>query len=399
MLVLLAKLGSAELLGSYSFAVAVATPVVAFASLQLRAVQVTDGEDQQSFRDYLAFRIWTVVAAMFILTAICLVMRYPARSILLIELVGLTLVIESISDLYYGIMQIHAYMSRIAKSMMARGLLSVSAISITLVTTKNLVLTIVVLALVRIAVALMYDMGWGTKSLPAGHSGRSDASAERRPLWRIRPQLRILTLALPLGLVSLLVSLNTSIPRYFIQWSLGPRELGIFSALCFFPSSSNMISTALGQAAFARLASAYGNRQLRTFRDLLGKLLLVAGALGVVGIAVGWLWGYQVLRVVNKPEYAERSYLLVLLMAAAAFGYFGQFVGTAITAARAFNPQIPLFLLVAATLTLTSYLLIPIAGLRGAILSIMVANLVQLVGSAGVLFLTLRRTRSVWERS
>src|SRR5205085_1285623 len=101
-LMLLAKRGSPELVGHYSFAVAVATPVIAFANLQLRSVQMTDVRVEYSFGDYLGFRLWTTIAAYVLLTGICLVMGYPFRSTVLIEVVGLTLTAEMISDLYYG---------------------------------------------------------------------------------------------------------------------------------------------------------------------------------------------------------------------------------------------------------------------------------------------------------
>lgn len=122
-LILLAKMGSPELVGHYSFAVAVATPVMAFAGLQLRSVQVTDVKDQHSFGDYLGFRIWTVLTAVALLTGICLMMRYPLQSTLLTEIIGLALAIETLSDLYYGIMQIHGHMDRIAKAACPRALL------------------------------------------------------------------------------------------------------------------------------------------------------------------------------------------------------------------------------------------------------------------------------------
>jgi O-antigen/teichoic acid export membrane protein len=56
-LVLLAKTGSPELVGRYALAVAIATPVITFATFQLRSVQVTDIREQHSFGDYLGFRV------------------------------------------------------------------------------------------------------------------------------------------------------------------------------------------------------------------------------------------------------------------------------------------------------------------------------------------------------
>ncbi len=390
-LVLLAKKGSPELVGYYAFAVAVATPVVAFTNMQLRSVQMTDVREDYSFGEYLGFRLWTTLSALVLLTGICLVMRYPLRSTILIETIGLALAVETVSDLYYGVLQTHGRMDRIAKSMIARGVLSLAAMTAVLACFGNLIAAVAALAFSRILVTLTYDIHWALKGIPGGGGAGLLPQRFRRPRWSLRNQIAIMRLAFPIGLVTVLVSLNSSIPRYFIQWSLGARELGIFSALCFFSSSGNMISAALGQAAFARLAKSYGNCDYRAFSRLLFQLLAVGCLLGIAGVAGTALCGKEVLRILYKPEYAARSGLLVLLMTATGLGYLAQFVGYAVTSARLFAPQIPLFVAVGSTLAFTCYLLVPRAGLSGAVFALMITAVVQLLGAAGVLFFALKR--------
>jgi O-antigen/teichoic acid export membrane protein len=72
-------------------------------------------------------------------------------------------------------------------------------------------------------------------------------------------------------------------------------------------------------------------------------------------------------------------------MVAAAFSYPGQMMGYALTAARYFNVQMPLFSFVTLTVIVGSYLLIPVHGLRGAAVAILIAMIVQLVGCLAVL--------------
>jgi O-antigen/teichoic acid export membrane protein len=181
---------------------------------------------------------------------------------------------------------------------------------------------------------------------------------------------------------------------------MGPRELGIFAALTFFQSSGNMVVGALGQAAFGRLATSFAKQRIDAFSRLLGQLLLVGIVLGVLGIAVSWLWGKQILEIFFRPEYAVQSDLLTYLMFAASMGYLCQFVGYGVTAARIFKPQIPLFVVVAATLLLASYLLVPRTGVAGAITAILIAGVVQLIGSFLLLGLSLRGKAALpWWRS
>src|ERR1700675_4948304 len=59
MLVLLAKIGNPEMVGQYGLALAIAGPVLALSSLQLRAVLTTDVREQIHFGEYLGFRLLT----------------------------------------------------------------------------------------------------------------------------------------------------------------------------------------------------------------------------------------------------------------------------------------------------------------------------------------------------
>src|ERR1043165_9211480 len=56
MLVALAKLGDAEMVGQFALALAVTAPVLMFTNLQLRSVQATDARKDYAFGDYLALR-------------------------------------------------------------------------------------------------------------------------------------------------------------------------------------------------------------------------------------------------------------------------------------------------------------------------------------------------------
>jgi O-antigen/teichoic acid export membrane protein len=388
-LVLLAKTGTPELVGQYAFAVAVATPVITFANLQLRSVQASDMRGEFTFRDYLGFRLWTTAAALALLTLLCVCMRYSPATIVLVEAVGLALAVEAISDVYYGLMQNRLRMDRIAKSMIMRAVLSLLALVLTMYWTHNLILGVVLMAAARLAVAAAYDLRGGISGL-LGQSDEQEVEP-RRPRWSRATQVRIFQTAFPVGFVAVLVSFNTYIPRYFIEWSVGARELGIFSAIAFFQSAGNMVTGALGQAAFVRLAKAYNQETAQTFIVLLSKLFLVGLVLGAAGVVVASVAGKEILSIMYRPEYGRRANLLVFLMLAAALGYLAQFVGFAVTAARIFKPQIPLSIIVAVTLTVASYLLVPTRGVAGAIWAILITMAVQLIGYLFVLLVGLRR--------
>jgi O-antigen/teichoic acid export membrane protein len=391
-IVLLAKWSRPEVVGTYSFAMAVATPLITFASFQLRAVQVTDVRGEHDFSDYLGFRLLSMVAAMAVLTVLCLALRYSPSMTGLVDALGLSLAVEAVSDVYYGRMQAHGRMDSIAKSMIVRGVLSTLALVAVVILTASVLLGVLAMVLTRMLVLFFFDTCVARTLYPVPVRPSDKAT---RPRWIFSTQKMLLTTTLPIGLVSVLVALNTSIPRYFIEWSSGSRELGIFAAICFFQSSGNMVIGAMGQAAFGRLATSYARDDMRGFFPLLLRLLAVAGTLGIIGILIASFAGKQILELMFRHEYAARADLLTYVMIAAALGYCCQFIGSAVTAARIFRPQIALFVVVALSLTGFCYLFVPGHGAAGAITAIMGATVVQICGFS-LLLLWYARTR--WNR-
>jgi O-antigen/teichoic acid export membrane protein len=117
----------------------------------------------------------------------------------------------------------------------------------------------------------------------------------------------------------------------------------------------------------------------------------IATVLGVGGILFAWIAGPELLTILYRPEYAEHWHVMVWFMVVAWMSYISQFLGTAMTSARYFVHQIPLFATVVLAIAGASYLLVPRLGLTGAVLSNLVGAVVQVLGSILVLAFALRR--------
>jgi O-antigen/teichoic acid export membrane protein len=299
-------------------------------------------------------------------------------------MVGIAYAIESISDVYYARLQLHDRMAAISKSMIARALLSVLALAVATYITRNLLWGIAGIALARAIVLVGYDICGRTHGL--GVQSKWFARNEAlMPRFHIRTQRELLWLGLPLGIVVLLAALTSSVPTYFIKHSLGERDVGIFAALGFMVSVGNMAVVSFGQAAFTRLAKSYATGNLLAFGSLLGRLLAFGAMIGVSGMIISKLAGREILIILFRPEYAERADLLVWMMAAGGVLYMAQFLGFGLTAANFYNSQVVLNVVANLVLFAACYLLVPRQGLLGAIFSMLVAAIIQLVGSVMIL--------------
>jgi O-antigen/teichoic acid export membrane protein len=391
-LVALAKLSSPVIVGQYALGVAIATPVTSLTGLQMRPVIASDVKQTYKFGEYLGFRLASTALAMLIILVIPLILHSGPMMTILTFVIGLALAIENISDIYYARLQYIDRMDRIAKSQILRAPLSLLVLCFGVYFTGKLTWAVALTVLVRAAVLLGYDRRVQTHSSepldadsPISLSAFEQLKEVLRPRWEPRKMARILWLALPLGIVAMLVNLNVNMPRYFIQWKLGSRELGIYSALAFLMSAGNLLVSALAQSVFVPLARFYAQGRRRAFTFLLLKLLGIGTVLGAGGIFVAWIAGPKLLAIIYRPEYAAESRLLVWFMVVAWIGYLGQFMGSAMTSARLFAQQIPLFALGVLTITVGSYWLVPRMGLQGAIIASIVGLTIQLVVSAALL--------------
>ncbi|WP_333154111.1 oligosaccharide flippase family protein [Microcoleus sp. Pol8_C1] len=403
MLVVLAKLGSPEMVGQFTLGLAVTAPVIMFTNLQLRGIQATDAKGEYVFSDYLGLRLLGTGLALLIIAGITIKAGYRWETSLVILAIALAKAFESISDVFYGLIQQHERMDRIAIALMIKGPLSLLLLGIGVSLTGSVVGGAIGLAIAWGLVLFGWDLRNGRLILKNFSHGREEADllvADAQPAnshnplyprWHRKTLGKLVWLALPLGFVMMLISLNTNIPRYFIERYLGERELGIFAAMSYLMVVGQMVVSALAESASPRLAKYYAAGNSNAFRTLLLKLVGVGLMLGAGGVFVAVVAGKPILTLLYKPEYADRADLFLWLMLAAGIWYVSAFLGYGMTAARYFRVQMPLFVLVTGSSAIACLWLIPIMGLQGAALALIVTAIVQTVFSLGVIVYALHR--------
>jgi len=384
MLVVLAKLGSPEIVGQFTLGLAVTAPVVMLTNLQLRAIQATDAKHQYQFNDYLALRLLGTGLALAVIVGITFTAGYRPSTSLVILTIALSKAIESISDVFHGLLQQQERMDRIAISLMLRGPLSLLLLVIGFYLVGSVVGAAVGLTVAFALVLLGYDIRNGASMLKA-------AGEKLQPRWHLRTLAKLVWLALPMGFVMMLLSLNTNIPRYFIEQYLGERYLGVYAAISYLMVAGSLVVNALGQSASPRLAKYYAAGDRIAFQTLLLKLVGIAALLGMAGILVAVVAGRQILTLLYRPEYAQYTELFVWLMVAAGIGYISSFLGYGMTAARYFRIQMPLYALVTTTSAIACLWLIPTLGLAGAAVAAIAAEIVHASISLGVNIYALHR--------
>jgi O-antigen/teichoic acid export membrane protein len=271
---------------------------------------------------------------------------------------------------------------------MLKGILSLVALGAGVYLTGSVLGGAVGLAVVWAGVLFFVDIRSG-KFVLTSTSETAEHSEHLRPRWHPGTLARLSWLALPLGFVMMLISLNTNIPRYVIEQHLGERELGIFAALAYLVVAGKIVIGALGQSASPRMAQYYAAGNRKAYIRLLLKLVGIGTLLGTGAVAVAAVAGDLILTLLYGPEFAHQD-LLVWLMVAAMLLYISSFLGYGMTAARYFRAQLPLFASVAAITLLVSLWLIPTYELYGAAVALMLSACIQILGSLAIIAYALR---------
>jgi O-antigen/teichoic acid export membrane protein len=331
MLLVLARLGSPELVGAFVFALAVTAPIMLLCNLGLGFLLATDASAEYHFGHYLGLRLLTTACGLAAVLALGLTVFRATAGVIL--LVGLAKAFESVSEICHGCLQRHERIDRVARSMILRSFLTLGCFAGVLAATGSLPLALAALASVWLAVLIGYDLV----------SVARTAGPVLRPCWDLPMLGRLAWLAAPLAFATTVNCVSLNVPRYFIEPWLGTRSLGLYAAAASLMEIGNLGVRALAQAANPRLAVYHASGDRSAFRALLFRLAGLAAAGGLVGIVLALALGRQVLTFLYTAEYGEQQDVLVWLAVAAAIGYVCSFLDSAMVASRRLNVQAPLF--------------------------------------------------------
>ena len=374
----IAKTGTPAMVGMFALGLAITAPVMQFANLQLRGVQATDARREYAFGDYVALRLVTTLLALAVSAGIALWIDRSRETTVVILLIALAKAVDALSDVIYGYFQQRERMDVIARAQVASGLLSLTLTAAGLVVFDDIVVGVAGYLAGLIVPLVIY-------TIPVAHrSLRSSGTHSTMVRWDPGVMRRLAWTALPLGVVMLLLSLNTNIPRYVVEHEQGEGGLGVFAALVYIVVAAGMVVTAVGQAVSPRMARQYAEGALQGFRALLMRAVQISLLLGVLGGVVALVAGRPVISLLYTPEYADDTVAIAILALAGGVTFAASFAGFAMTAARRFRPQVPVFVAVVVASTLASLVLVPAYGLRGAMGAVLVGAAVQLGASLWV---------------
>ena len=308
MLVILAKLGTTDTVGTFALAIAIAGPIMMLANLQLRWVQATDRTGEFEFNDCLTLRSMCSILAILAIFVLSALSGYSSHTCGVIAAIAFAKAAESFSDVIYGWYQQHERMELISQSLMVRGPLSVAAMGIGYFCTQDLLWATWALAATWTATLLLFDVP------TAMAFGRATKVTALRFRWRPERLRRIFIRSLPVGLTSGVVALEASIPRFVVEQKMGTDDLGVFAAMAYILMAAYMVIQAVNQSALPRLAKYRVEQNVRGFRKVLWNLVGIGIVVGLFLVGGTAIFGRIFLYHAYSPEYARQPHVLTAIL-------------------------------------------------------------------------------------
>lgn len=394
-LVILAKLGEPQMLGTYAYGVAIAIPFTLFGKLGLQVVFVTDVRNEYLFADYLVLRILTTIITILAIIVTAATVADSAYAAAIIIIVGMGQGFLCIREMYLSAMQKAERMDKVSISNVIHGLLTPVIFFLAIWLFQGLLLAVVGLLVARAVAFILYDYPV-TKKLPVaigmGHRTLREACSNWKGL------ANLIWLSLPAGITAALISLQVNIPQYFIKHHYGATILAYYAAMTALLSAGHMVIGALGPSAYPRLAR-YFIADKTSYLILLTKLTAVGIALGLSGLLVVCFFGKIILTLFYSADYATYYREFNWIMLSGAIAYSASFLGYGISAARYFKIGAVICAIVAGITAVSCYLLVPSYSIKGAAWAMSIASSISALLIFAVTSIILRGSKNLQNES
>lgn len=376
MLILFSHFTNPDKLGYYSYALALTAPIFMLTNLQLRPMLVADLNTKKEFQfsQYFLLRTITIFLAIFICFLILFFKKYETFGLYVVVVVVLMKAIESYSDIIYAYYNAQKKIKFISYSLIIKSISIVGLSCLVLWLTHNILYTLITILFSYVLIMIFLDFSRVSSDILRGH---------KNSISRLK---HLFKLGLPLGIAVMLISLQTNIPRYFLEHFYGVKELGVYTIFYYFVVIGGILINSICQYLSPYYSEYYRDSEIKKLKKIVKVTFLVAFLIGIIGWFFSYLFGDWAVALVYGEQYIEYAHLLPLIMIAGIFTYLSVVSGYLLTSLKIFKIQVPLFLGLIILTLIYSYIFIPKFALLGAAYTTIFSAMSQFLITALVVY-------------
>lgn len=360
-------------LGYFTLALSLTAPIFMFFQMNFRTIYATSKNNEIDFKQIKNLNIFQSIIALFLSMIITYVSYKNLVLLAVVISIGLSKIIEGIQEVTYGYYQKSKKINDIAISKGVRGALAIFICYVMIYILKTNV----------IIASLSYFISWGLTFLFFDFR-KIKLDKPLNSKFR-KKNLDLIKLGLPLGLTVFLDSLIANSPRYYVSFFLGFKEVAYFSSLLYFMNLGQIVVTSITQTYISELSFAIDNRYEK-YVEIKKKLIIMSIIIGILIILFPILFSEIILPIVFDSSFIKYKNEFILIMIAAAIWYLAGIYHTCILATRKFTKQSIIFIITFVIMQGLLLLLVPIYGLYGACISLILSYFVRLIISMHMLY-------------
>lgn len=370
--VLLTKIGSAEDLGNYSYALALISPIILFFSFDLRRVIATENENV--FLSFLTTRIINLFFASFIILIISIFVTQDAKVVLIILSLCIYKFFEYISDIIFGYLQQQNLMESIGISQFFRGILNILFFGSIYYLTSNLMLAINFMNFSMLIMLLFYDV----KTIKLSKFNFKDLDFDEYK--------NIIIANLSLAISLLIISLIVNIPKLYLEYYYGKEILGYFSGIYYIVTIANILLNPVLIILSNNFRYEY-NKSMKSFSSFLYKIIFISSTICLIPAFIIGFFGDTILRILYNEEFVIYNNSFIILSISIVFSLINGILSLALITMRKNKSQLFINVINFVISLVIGYILIKNYSILGASLTI----LLNRMSTSLLLFLNVAR--------
>ena len=276
--------------GLLQLAISITNIFYAISTYNIRTYQISDINNKYSNGDYIGARFVTAAISVLLCVGYVVVLRYSLKSVLCIVFYMLYKLNETFSDVLHGINQKNHRMDYVGISYVLRGVVSTVVFAIALITTGDILISIILMAIVALLVVVLYDIK-NTKQF-----------GSLKPRFNKSAIAALLIICLPAVISAASFTAITSVPRQILEAMHGEEALGFYGTIATPLVVVQVMATSIFNPMLTEISEYYNAGQLKKFTARLIKNLVmlagisaaVCGGVALLGeFAVGLVFGQK----------------------------------------------------------------------------------------------------------
>ncbi|EGQ3947972.1 oligosaccharide flippase family protein, partial [Staphylococcus pseudintermedius] len=324
-LILIVRLTTPNEVGSYTFAVAVSTPIMMFANMRLRLRYVV--EDQWSYKSVkLTRELLNAVAFMVVLIIATIIYPQYFTYIILISIIK---ILDLESEFYYALLHKVQNFRRIGLLQIGKSINVILFFAISLLISKSVVVALVFQLVSQLLWLVLFEL-----------KAKKNIVQSTQPINQNKIKALII-IGLPLGVVQLVNAYNILIPRYAIEKFLNVSLVGIFASVSYLLTIIDLFMNAISQNIIIRIKDSFNNKRYGELEQYIFKKVPIYSAfIGLMIIIPVYFFKDAIVFIVYGQSYINYSDILLIISFSIIFNFQSWIFDTMLMAFQVYKFQL-----------------------------------------------------------